>query len=71
MAHYAIVIDGIVDNIAVWDGVTLWAPGETGDAILVPDNCAPGWTYDGQVFIGLAPIPQTNAIANGTSAVAP
>jgi hypothetical protein len=73
MASYAIIIDGIVDNIAVWDGVTPWAPGNNGDAILAPDDCAIGWAYDGAQFIPpvLALPPISNAIANNNPAVAP
>ena len=48
---YAIVINGIVDNVAVWDGVTEWRP--EGEVVLIAEGVAAGigWGYDGENFI--------------------
>jgi len=45
MNNYAVVVDGIVVNVAVWDGVSAWNP--DGDIILVGDGqtAGPGWAY--------------------------
>jgi hypothetical protein len=46
---YAHIIDGIVVNVIVWDGVT---PIElNGELVNVDDTpCGPDWTYDGTTF---------------------
>jgi hypothetical protein len=52
MPRYAIVdSEGLVTNVAIWDGQSDWAPGD--GAILIPDGvpCGPGYTYDGSAFI--------------------
>ena len=45
--QYAVVIDGLVDNVVVWDGVVDWDPGE--GAVLVKldpsERVGIGWTY--------------------------
>lgn len=47
--RYAIVINGIVDQITVWDGQGAWKPAK-GIAIPCPDDTQLGATYDGQTF---------------------
>jgi hypothetical protein len=57
LKHYAIVVDGVVSNTVVWDGVTDYNP----DGLLVEiSNVDPepgiGWDYDGQKFSDNRPI---------------
>lgn len=47
---YAVVKDGIVINMAVWDGVTEWQPAE-GFAVPAPDYVGIGWKYEDEKFI--------------------
>ncbi len=49
--RYAIVLDGLVDNVVIWDGQGE-VPGPVGSiAVLLTDEpCGPGWTYDGTTF---------------------
>lgn len=44
MNKYAVVKNGTVINIIVWDGITEWAP-EDGKAIQVSENIGIGWSY--------------------------
>lgn len=48
---YAVVENGVVTNIVVWDGVSNWKP-DQGDAIAIPDGVVVtiGDTYDGAEF---------------------
>lgn len=55
MSNYAVVEDGKVTNIVVWDGETKWLP-ENGDAILAPEGVGIGWTYVDGIFT--APVVQ-------------
>ncbi|EOM7108357.1 tail fiber assembly protein [Escherichia coli] len=50
--NYAIVENGLVLNVAVWDEEPTFEP-EKGVWVLVKDDeiAGPGWTYDGQEFI--------------------
>lgn len=47
---YAIVKDGVVVNVALWDGESDWSPSE-GEAILCPDDVSPGWLYENEIFV--------------------
>lgn len=47
--HYAVVDNGVVRTIAVWDGKTEWDP-SPGVAIKVTGTVGIGWTYDGKTF---------------------
>lgn len=47
---YAVVEDGVVTNLAVWDGESDWEP-ETGIAVKVESPCGIGWGYDGENFV--------------------
>lgn len=60
MAAYAIVRDGIVENIVEWDGESDWQPPTGSQAIPVPTetNAGIGSTYDGTTFS--APPPPSN-----------
>jgi len=46
---YAVVKDGIVINIVVWDGETEWQPDE-GYAVKTDGSVGIGWLYDGNDF---------------------
>ena len=50
--RYAIVLNGIVDNVVIWNGEGI-VPGLTGsEAVLLSadQDCSIGWTYDGSTF---------------------
>lgn len=58
MSRYALIRDGIVDNVCEWDGDTAtWTPPEGVEAVLASDPCGPGWTYDGATFSPPPPPP--------------
>lgn len=46
---YAVVKDGIVINIVVWDGETEWQP-DDGEAVKIDNVAGIGWLYDGKEF---------------------
>jgi hypothetical protein len=52
MARYAVVRDGVVENLIVWDGNPGWQPAEGSFVVLIPDDSqvAIGDTYDGEEF---------------------
>lgn len=52
--RYAIVINGIVDNVIEWDGVTPWTPDQ--GTVVLADQAGPGDLWDGKVFTRLAPV---------------
>ncbi|ELQ7224703.1 hypothetical protein QQ528_003577 [Escherichia coli] len=54
---YAVVNNGIVVNIAVWDGESEWEPTD-GVAVLAEDGVGVGWSYDGEKFIKPASKPE-------------
>ena len=49
--HYAMIENGIVFNVAVWDGVTPWEPGC--EVVLIPEDSLAwiGWGWDGEKFV--------------------
>jgi len=48
MHKIAMVQNGVVVNIAVWDGVSFWEPPSTFDLIdVTSETCDIGWTWDG------------------------
>lgn len=51
--RWAIVIGGVVDNVILWDGLTVWAPPVGSDAIQLSEGqeCGIGWTWDGSTFV--------------------
>ena len=51
--RYALIKDGIVQNIALWDGVSDWPCGEGVTRVITADTCSPGDQYDAgtQTFI--------------------
>ena len=63
--NYAIIdlATNIVDNVAVWDGVTEWDPGE-GFIAIQSNTAQAGWTYKEGEFIAppvAPPVPPTAA----------
>ena len=56
--RYAVVRDGVVENVVVWNGDEAeWQPPEGTQAVLIPEgvNVAAGYTYDGRNFNGKTP----------------
>jgi len=48
---HAIIMDGRVVNIVLWDGVEPWSPPNGGTLIMeCPDNVGIGWTYEDGEF---------------------
>lgn len=47
---YAVVNNGVVVNIAVWDGESEWKPTD-GIAVLAEEGVCIGWLYDGEKII--------------------
>ena len=65
MDRYAIVRDGVVENVSDWDGVTDWSPPEGTIAVLDKDGVMHiGGNWNGSVFTPAPPIdvPQTQSI---------
>lgn len=46
---YAVVKDGVVINIVVWDGETEWQP-DDGFAVKTDGSVGIGWLFDGETF---------------------
>jgi hypothetical protein len=63
MDNYAIVQNGLVVSIVIWDGETEWTPGDGAQAVLIPVGLFVdiGFAYDGSRFIApvVAPIVPT------------
>jgi len=60
MANYAVVKDGTVENIVLWDGETEFSVG--GATLVVADeNTRIGGTYDGAFHYVEPPIPEPTA----------
>lgn len=59
MYRYAIVVDTVVENVVVWDGVTICAD-ITSDAIRLPDGSpvSSGYSYDNGTFTPPEPPPR-------------
>lgn len=57
MNRYAIIENGVVVNVVLWDGQTQWADSQA--AILLPAGSpvGPGYTYDGTNFTAPPPPP--------------
>ncbi|MCU3985480.1 tail fiber assembly protein [Enterobacter mori] len=53
---YAVVVDGVVVNMALWDGVNEWGP-EEGVVLPAGEYVGIGWLYDGTEFIA-PPVPE-------------
>lgn len=46
---YAVVVNGIIDNVVVWDGRNDWKPSE-GDVVPLSGDAGIGWGYSGGTF---------------------
>jgi hypothetical protein len=56
--RYAMIKDGIVQNISLWDGdTTRWQPPEDMLVIPAPDHIGMGWSYDGENWSEPVPAP--------------
>lgn len=54
---YAVVTNGIVDNVIELDEQTEWTPPEGSSVINIDETPAgPGWAYDGTTFTAPPPI---------------
>jgi hypothetical protein len=51
--HYALIRDGIVENITTWDGQTDWKPDDGFTLVEYDpsDGVGVGWTYEGDGFV--------------------
>jgi len=50
--RYAMIRDGIVENISLWDGdIKKWQPPEDMIIIPAPDYVGINWNYDGNNWI--------------------
>lgn len=52
MAAYAVVREGVVENVVEWDGESDWNPPEGSVAIMLKpgETTGPGWAYDGDIY---------------------
>lgn len=49
--RWAMVLNGIVENICLWDGnATTWQPPEIYTMVVAPDGVGIGWSWDGTNF---------------------
>jgi hypothetical protein len=50
MKRIAIIKNGTVENVAMWDGKSAWKPAGTLVDVTDKPHVAIGWTYDGSDF---------------------
>lgn len=63
MDRYAVVADGVVVNVALWDGTTEWTP--AGELVALPadSTVGPGDLYDGKTFTPtVPPVPEPDEL---------
>ena len=60
MANYAVVKDGVVENIIVWDGQAAFSV-EGAELVEATDNARIGGTYDGSFHYVEPPVPEPTA----------
>lgn len=65
---YAVVEDGIVTNIVLWDGKEKWA--DSGRAILTDSDTGIGWRYENGVFTAPVIEKATDELARDNMATA-
>jgi len=54
--RYAIIKDGVVVNVILWDGQAEWQPPEGATLVNVDDIIfGPGYLYDGETFTDPSP----------------
>ena len=61
MANYAVVKNGVVENMIVWDGVSKYNPGDGVELVLADENARIGGTYDGSFHYVDPPVPEQTA----------
>ena len=63
--RFAIIDDGVVTNVVLWDETTDWTPPEGTTTVLVPDDSMVGigWTYTDGIFNAppIEPVPPPSA----------
>ena len=47
--NYAIIKDGLVVSVAIWDGITPWVP--DGQVVKITGDAWTGWTYASGQFV--------------------
>lgn len=57
--NYAIIEQGKVTNVTLWDNVSAWTPA-AGEAVPCPENVGIGWTYDGETWTAPEPVAETS-----------
>ena len=60
MAHYAVVKDGVVDNVVIWDGVAEFSIPDS-ELIEATADTRIGGTYDGAFHYVEPPVPEPTA----------
>jgi hypothetical protein len=52
ISNYAIVENGVVTNVVLWDGESEWQPPVDGSAVAISEDSAItiGWIYNGATF---------------------
>ena len=60
MANYAVVKDGAVENIVIWDGQTAFSV-EGSEIVEATDDTRIGGTYDGSFHFVEPPVPEPTA----------
>ena len=60
MAHYAVVKNGVVENMVVWDGVTEFSVPDS-ELIEATADTRIGGTYDGAFHFVEPPVPEPTA----------
>lgn len=53
--RYAVIYNGKIDNICLWDGATPWQP-EVGDVVECGEGWAIGGTYENGVYTPPQPV---------------
>ena len=56
MSRWAVVADGVVVDVVLWDGVSAWST-DAGELVAAADGVGPGWAWDGEAFHGPDPLP--------------
>ena len=60
MAHYAVVKNGVVENVVVWDGVAEFSIPDS-ELIEATADTRIGGTYDGAFHYVVPPVPEPTA----------